>query len=983
MAVVRLFGGVEFCGAGGATTFAGAKQRAIAARLALDPGHAVSAEQLVDAVWGEEPPPTVKASLQTHISQIRRALASIGLRDALVSNPVGYLLDIEPAAIDVHVFEQLVSHAAAEARANPQAALDVGLDAMALWTGPPLAGTGDAPYVASVLARLERRRLDLLPVIATGAIAGGRTGSALLIIEPLAAQYPYDEPLTASLARLLYADGRQVDALSRLGDLRRRLLEELGLDPSPMISELEHRILLQDPGLTSTARPNARSEGTIEFRHNLPVRATMYIEPAGRLASIGALLETRRVVTIVGPGGAGKTRTAIETAANNLERFPDGVWLVDLAAVRDPGAVVAAAAATLAVTPQEGASMLESVLEWCRGRSALLVVDNCEHLRDAAADLITAITPRCPTMSVLATSREPLGLEGEQVHVLDLLDDTTAATLFYERARLADDTFELREGDRAVVAELCDQLDHLPLAIELAAAHVRWMSPQELSSRMRDPLHAAVGTGSRARPSRHQTMRAAVAWSYELLDDSARVLFERLAVFAGAFDFAAVEAICAGDDVEERDVVVELGHLVDKSMVVTERREAGTRFRLLDTMRHFGLERLEERGQSERTRTRHMEYYAALAARADLLVRGPSELEGRRMFEDDWDNLRAAHSCAIARGDVDNAERIVRSGRLFAQLQVQAESLDWMLRTIELDTPDRHIHPEVYGGAAEWASTLGDLQLLSNSVRRGIEQAERVDHPSTALCWTQMPKLIFLDRPVFSELKTWLNAFDYQAMLDAVVAQLDTDFDWWALVWSLDAADLETPTRSARLARVVDAAARVRAPSLRAYACLYEGHHHMRHRPYDVDAMVAKYDEALTVARDMGSRHLEGECLRAYMFATVYRDDDNRSAAQICREGLLRLHETRRWDRLEQALTSAALVLARANRLEAASIVLGHVRSHEEEFGFEFSLGFREDVMRLTDAEPDRDTWLARGAAITLDEAVSYAIGQLSQPNAN
>jgi DNA-binding SARP family transcriptional activator len=306
MAVVRLFGGVEFCGAGGATTFAGAKQRAIAARLALDPGHAVSAAQLLDAVWGEQSPATVRASLQVHISQIRRALASIGLQDALISNPVGYVLDIEPGAIDIHMFERLVSRADAEARTTPEAALDIGLEAIALWTGPPLAGTGDAPYVAGAVARLERRRLDLLLVIAAGAIAGGRTGSALVIIEPLAAEHPYDEPLTASLARLLYADGHQADALSRLGNLRRRLLEELGLDPSPMISELEHQILLQDPGLTSTPRPDARSPATTEHRHNLPVRTTTYIEPTGRLESIGALLATRRVVTIVGPAERGR-----------------------------------------------------------------------------------------------------------------------------------------------------------------------------------------------------------------------------------------------------------------------------------------------------------------------------------------------------------------------------------------------------------------------------------------------------------------------------------------------------------------------------------------------------------------------------------------------------------------------------------------------------------------------------------------------------
>jgi hypothetical protein len=497
---------------------------------------------------------------------------------------------------------------------------------------------------------------------------------------------------------------------------------------------------------------------------------------------------------------------------------------------------------------------------------------------------------------------------------------------------------------------------------------------------MGDPLHAVVRADSRSRPSRHQTLRAAVLWSFELLADSTRKLFERLSVFAGNFNIAAVEAVCSSDNLDGGDLLVELGHLVNKSMVVAERREAGTRFRLLDTMRHFGAEQLELRGQPAEARTRHMRYYVALAERADVLVRGPRELDGRMIFEDIWDNLRAAHSWAVARADVDHAERIVRAARLFAQSRIQFEVYDWMKRTIELDTHDRHVHPEVYGGAAEWAEGAGpELDLQIKFLIRGIEVAESPDHPSTALCWVTIPKPIFLEQqPRFAELATWLRTFDYQRMLDTAVSGLNTDFDWWALVSSLEAAEPEGSYWSRRLTLLIDTASRVRAPSLSAFAALYQGHDHMDRRPPEARVAAAKYQEGLTIAREVQARQLEGDCFRAYVFATVYRRDDNRAATLICRDALTLFRETRRFDRLGQLLTSAALVLARASRLEAASVVLGHIRVHLEEFGFEYELGFRDEIMRLSDGESDREEWFARGASMSLDEAASYAIEHLT-----
>ena len=271
------------------------------------------------------------------------------------------------------------------------------------------------------------------------------------------------------------------------------------------------------------------------------------------------------------------------------------------------------------------------------------------------------------------------------------------------------------------------------------------------------------------------------------------------------------------------ELLADLGLLVAKSMVVTERREAGTRLRLLDTMRYFGAERLAERGRPAEIRTRHMEYYAALAVTRRRARAGPRELEGRTLFEDIWDNLRAAHSWAIVLGDVDSAELIVRSARLFGSLQMQAEIFDWMQRTIDLETPDRPIHPDVYGGAASGRRHFRDRQLLSVLVRRGIEGAERADHPfdgavldGDAEVGPPGPAGVCRARSVAQRVRL-------PTMLDEVVAQLDTDFDWWALVGALEAANMEERLWNRRLALLVETAARVRAPSLRAFACFVRG----------------------------------------------------------------------------------------------------------------------------------------------------------------
>ncbi|HZI45500.1 MAG TPA: BTAD domain-containing putative transcriptional regulator, partial [Ilumatobacter sp.] len=377
-AALRLFGGVEVSGPLGVTSLTGAKQRALVARLAIDAGHAVSPEQLVDSVWGEHAPATVRASIQVHVSRVRKALAEIGLDDILVSRLGGYLLEVDQACIDVHRYEQLSGAATAAAqRGDHEQALDLALQALALWCGPPLAGVGDAPFVGPFTARLSGIRLELLAVAAAGSVAMRRVGDVLATVESLVLEHPYAEALWAGLARMLYAQGRQADALERLATVRRALREDLGLEPSLEITELERQILVHDPTLSPDATPSRTSAGAT-VGSNLPLLRSLIGRDA-LIADVARRLTQTSLVTLTGPGGVGKTSIAAHVAAQLGSSRRDGACFVDLTSVA-PGQnpMPALTAAIGMVAPR--ALTIDDIVEVLAGRDQLVVFDNCEHV---------------------------------------------------------------------------------------------------------------------------------------------------------------------------------------------------------------------------------------------------------------------------------------------------------------------------------------------------------------------------------------------------------------------------------------------------------------------------------------------------------------------------------------------------------------------------------------------------------------------------
>ena len=428
-------------------------------------------------------------------------------------------------------------------------------------------------------------------------------------------------------------------------------------------------------------------------RGNLPRLQTEMVGDLADLQRRVANLARARVVTLTGSGGVGKTRAAIEIGWLVVDEFVDGVWLVELGPIADADLVHTGIAAVLGVHPQPGMTVVESIVDWCYGRRMLLVLDNCEHVLDPVAEITAAIAAGCPTVTIVATSREPLGVDGEIVVRIPSLEEIYGIELFVLRATAADSSFEPTDADREVIAVICRRLDGIPLAIELAAARIRSLTPTELLARLDDRFRLLRG-GGRGGLERHRTLRATVAWSYQLLSSDEQLLFDRLSVFAGTFDLAAAEAICAGDGLDDTDIVDLLGELVDKSMVIAVRSQRGTRYRLLETLRQYGEERLDERGTTASLRDAHLAYFCALAERIDRQWDSPDQAIAGQRFDDDWDNMSAAHNWSISTADIDASTALVAWTGEFAICRVRRDHQEWCSRTREMAESARRCSDE-------------------------------------------------------------------------------------------------------------------------------------------------------------------------------------------------------------------------------------------------------------------------------------------------
>ncbi|MFD4355756.1 BTAD domain-containing putative transcriptional regulator [Nocardia sp. NPDC058518] len=660
------------------------KVRVLLGALLVEPGRIVPADRLVEDLWGTALPTNPAGSLQTRASQLRRVLgdAEAGGRELLVSRSPGYVLEVAAGAVDSQVFQQLLHQARATDETDTRATLLA--EALALWRGEVLADLADHDFARIPVLRLEEQRLTAVEELAQARITLGEHDRVAGELGELTALHPLRERLRAAHMLALYRSGRHGEALDSYRRLREHLAEELGLDPSPELAALHRAVLEQDPALGAPVRPAPTAPVTP--RPALPVPATSLIGREDDLAAIDALIHAERLVTLTGPGGVGKTRLAVATAAGHSAR--EGVLFVELAGLclgADPDSalttlteVVTAAfdvrddsAGSSPFPVPDNGTQLAHLADAVRGKQLLLVLDNGEHVAEAAATLVSRLLAAAPDLRVLVTSQVPLNIAGEFIwHVAPLAvpatsdtgaaDISPAAQLFVERARSSAPGFTVTVDNAAAIATIVTRLDGLPLALELAATRVRALGVHTLAERIEDRF-TLLSSGYRDAPDRQRTLRAVIDWSWELLDEPERAVLRRLSAHADGGTLESAEAVCAGGAIAGPDVAELLARLVDRSLIITPAADVRPRYRLLKSIAAYGADRLRDSGEESGTRLRHLAYYLAFAERADQHLRTGDQRRWLSRLDAESADLRRALETARAAGRSADALRLVNA----------------------------------------------------------------------------------------------------------------------------------------------------------------------------------------------------------------------------------------------------------------------------------------------------------------------------------
>lgn len=713
------------------------RQRALLANLLIADGDTVPTDRLIDAVWGEDLPSNPANTLQHGVAQLRKLIEPGRTRNdppaVLISEGAGYRLDLRGHSFDLVEFQDLLNRGRGfldEGAAG--AAFEQFTQALALWRGPAYDDFAYSDFARAESERLEELRVQCreLMVDALGEASG--PDSVIADLEGLVVEFPYREGLWARLMRALYQIGRQADALRVYGRASRALGDELGIEPSAALRHLEEQILLQDPSLAPAERR--------AVRHNLPTPATSLIGRVDDLERVLGFLRTARLTTLLGPGGSGKTRLAIEAARRMVDEFDDGVWLVRLDDLLDPELLAATVGAVAGMPEDRDRVVIETLSSFLADRRALLILDNCEHLIDAVADLADTLLAECPSLVLLATSQEALNVTGEQrapVPPLQLPGDigspfddievVPAVQLFLERASAINPDLDRSPAAVAAAANIVRALDGIPLAIELAAARTDLLSPAEIARRLADRFEI-LDAGPRDAPQRQRTLRDAVDWSYGLLDAAEQAFFKRLAVFAGCLDAAAAAAVA---ETSEDDALAMIARLAQRSLVNRQPTVAGeSRYRLLETLRIFGTELLSTDGELSGARDLHLEHFAEKTQRMDDELAGANQAAAFATLLSDQDNLRAAMAWSLESGNLAPGVRLVaRTGRFWDWHGSLAEAVTWANRFLDADpAEDLADLALLVGWAAYFVWELGDeeraLDLADRAVRIAAEQGD-------------------------------------------------------------------------------------------------------------------------------------------------------------------------------------------------------------------------------------------------------------------
>ncbi|MFJ4768256.1 AfsR/SARP family transcriptional regulator [Streptomyces uncialis] len=768
-----------------------AKVRALLAALLVHAGRTVSSDLLVDHLWGDRVPRNPAGALQTKVSRLRGALArgESGAAELVESRAPGYLLRTGAGDVDSHRFTELTT--SAYGIEDPRTRSDLLTDALALWKGDAFADLREVAFLHSAAERLEEQRLTALEARAESRLELGEHHALTDELGELTARHPLRERLRAAHIRALYRAGRQSEALAAYTALRKLLADELGVDPGPELVALHQAVLAHDETLGTAPATRRRGTDVLPAPPTgsptpltaLPAPLTGSPTPPtglsaplagliGRTRAVAAaaeLLAAHRLVTLTGPGGVGKTRLAEEVAGRVAADYPDGVRMVGLAGSLDVAEQLSAA---LGIR-EEGPAGLEDAL---RSRRLLLLLDNCEHVIDSAADVIRRVLGAAPGLSVLATSREPIGLAGEAVWTVPPLAQADAELLFAQRAAAAAPGFTVTGDNAEAVAEICRRLDRIPLALELAATRVRALGVRELSARLDDRFRLLDG-GHRGTPARQRTLRAVIDWSWELLGDDERTVLRRLSVFADGCALEAAESVCGGDT----DVLGPLIRLVDRSLVtVTD----GPRYRLPESVAAYATERLAEADESGAVGQRHHSYYAGLVERAAPRLHGPGQRQWVNRLDQESANLRTALEWALRHGESAGAARMALASTWYWFLRGRlSEARRSLGETLRVTGADRS------GQRSRIALWHEGFALLAGEDRRGpVPGAGRGDGERAG----DARAVWFLGH---SSLRAGEDLARSEVLVDRALTAFRADGDRWGIAAALSTRAVQTLLR--------------------------------------------------------------------------------------------------------------------------------------------------------------------------------------------